>query len=302
MPLNDDKNRSVMFGVTTIIAAVIIALLVWFSTSTQTPPSEIPPATEDAMTAVNPNPETAAAQIGTGNYTLTDTNGQTVTQDSYPDKFKLVFFGYTNCPDICPMTLQKLVRASSQLGPDADRVQTVFITVDPARDTAEQLKGYLANFSPTIVGLTGTPDQIKQVADAYRTYYSPSATTQPAADHTEHAAPTADDKMNTANPTDAAATATPAAGMVDHSSFVYLMSPSNQLVSVIDDKQSAEEIAQTIKTAMAAPQNSQGTTDMPEDSTVTPAQNVEDGAVPAPDTAALTTPAEAPAQPAPANQ
>jgi len=110
------------------------------------------------------------AAIG-GPFRLTDDTGRTVTNRSYAGKYMLVYFGYTYCPDICPTELQIMSRAIAMLGPDAKRVQPLFITIDPARDTVKEMADYMSHFSPAPMGLTGTPEQIASVAKAYRVYY-----------------------------------------------------------------------------------------------------------------------------------
>ncbi len=95
-----------------------------------------------------------------GPFTLTDQDGRTVTSDSLKGKPTLIYFGFTFCPDVCPTSLLLMETAVEQLGPDAaKKVNLVFITVDPERDTPELLKGYVPNFGPTYIGLTGTPSR-----------------------------------------------------------------------------------------------------------------------------------------------
>lgn len=122
---------------------------------------------------------TGDALIG-GKFTLTDQNGKPVKDEDLRGQVLLVFFGFTHCPDICPVTVKTLSDLVDSLGDKATQVTPVFITVDPERDTPEAMKTYLANFNARIVGLTGTPEQIKQVAQLYKAYYSKSAV--PAAD------------------------------------------------------------------------------------------------------------------------
>jgi protein SCO1/2 len=106
-----------------------------------------------------------------GSFSLTDQNGRTATSDSLKGKPTLIYFGYTYCPDVCPTSLLLMENAIDKLGPDAaKKVNLVFITIDPERDTPELLKGYVENFGPTFIGLTGTPQQIADVARAYRVY------------------------------------------------------------------------------------------------------------------------------------
>ncbi|HSE78503.1 MAG TPA: SCO family protein [Alphaproteobacteria bacterium] len=115
-------------------------------------------------------PGIGTALIG-GPFALTDQNGARRLDAEFRGKLMLVFFGYTYCPDICPLSLQLVSDVLDALGSDAGKVAPIFITVDPRRDTASALKNYLANFSPQIVGLTGTEEEIAAVAKAYRAYF-----------------------------------------------------------------------------------------------------------------------------------
>jgi len=110
------------------------------------------------------------ASIG-GPFSLVDENGNAVTDRTYRGKWLLVYFGYTFCPDACPTALNAVAAALDALGPDAARVQPLFITIDPDRDTPAVMKDYVAAFDKRIVGLTGTPQQIAAAAKAYRVYY-----------------------------------------------------------------------------------------------------------------------------------
>ncbi|MDD5586941.1 MAG: SCO family protein [Alphaproteobacteria bacterium] len=107
-----------------------------------------------------------------GPFTLVDQNGATVTDATYRGKYLLVYFGYTYCPDLCPTALQNITETLDELGPDASKVQALFITIDPARDTKAKLKDYTASFHPGITGLTGTPEQIAAAAKAYNVTYA----------------------------------------------------------------------------------------------------------------------------------
>lgn len=111
-----------------------------------------------------------AASIG-GPFELASTRGGTISSESLKGKPMAVFFGYTFCPDVCPTTLLDLSTAIKQLGADADTMNFVFISVDPARDTIEQLQLYLSSFDPHIVGATGTEVQIADVTRRYRAIY-----------------------------------------------------------------------------------------------------------------------------------
>ena len=107
-------------------------------------------------------------------FSLTDTEGKTRTLADYLGKVVVVFFGYTQCPDVCPTTMTELAEVKRSLGADGKRVQGIFVTVDPQRDTAELLHAYLANFGPDIAGLRGTPEQTQAVAREFKIFYSKS--------------------------------------------------------------------------------------------------------------------------------
>lgn len=111
-----------------------------------------------------------AARIG-GDFELTAHTGDKFSSKSLAGKPHMVFFGFTHCPDICPTTLLEVSNDLSDLGPDADKLKVLFITVDPARDTVEQLKSYMSAFDPRILGLTGTTKEIAHVARLYRAFY-----------------------------------------------------------------------------------------------------------------------------------
>jgi protein SCO1/2 len=110
-----------------------------------------------------------ASSIG-GPFTLTASNGQTVTDKDFRGEPTLVFFGYTHCPDVCPATLFEMSEVLRALGP-AKKAAALFITVDPERDTPAVMKDYLSSFDPHLAGLTGDPAAIAAVAKAYRVYF-----------------------------------------------------------------------------------------------------------------------------------
>jgi protein SCO1/2 len=142
------------------------------------------------------------ALIG-GPFSLIDADGKRVTAETYRGRYTLVFFGFTSCPDICPAGLQLISAALDKLGPKADRVTPIFVTLDPERDTKEKVGAYVKNFNPRLVGLTGTPQEIAQIAKEYRVYYK---------------------KM----PTEGGA---PGDYSLDHSSIIYLMDPNGEYVT-----------------------------------------------------------------------
>ena len=108
-----------------------------------------------------------------GTFQLTDHDGRAVDQSLLEGKWSLVFFGFTYCPDFCPTTLAALDATKKRLGDKAENLQIVFISVDPERDTPQALKDYLSSdgFPEGVIGLTGTPEQVRAAADAYRAYY-----------------------------------------------------------------------------------------------------------------------------------
>ena len=128
-----------------------------------------------------------------GPLALIDHHGRPRTEADFRGKLMLVYFGFTYCPDICPTDLQNIGLALDALGPAGDAVQPLFVTVDPERDTAEHLAGYVALFHPSLIGLTGDATAIRDAAKAYKVYYAKV----PRADGSDYT--------------------------VDHSAFIYLM-------------------------------------------------------------------------------
>jgi len=102
---------------------------------------------------------------------LPDQNGQVRKIKDFSGKLVVVFFGYTQCPDVCPTTMQELAEVKRLLGPDGDKLQAVFVTVDPERDTTELLKAYVENFDPSFVALRPTPEQLPQIAKEFKIYF-----------------------------------------------------------------------------------------------------------------------------------
>lgn len=128
-----------------------------------------------ACSSPAPEPPLAGASIG-GDFALTGEDGNTVRWDDFADKYRIVYFGYTYCPDICPVDTQRAMRglaAFAEQEPElAAKVQPLFISVDPERDTPAVLTEFTDAFSPDLIGLTGTPEQIEQVADTFKVAYS----------------------------------------------------------------------------------------------------------------------------------
>ncbi len=103
---------------------------------------------------------------------LPDQNGQARTLADFKGKLTVVFFGYTQCPDVCPTTMAELAQVKKALGKDGERVQGVFITVDPERDTPELLKAYMSGFDPSFIALRGTPEQTAATAKDFKVFYA----------------------------------------------------------------------------------------------------------------------------------
>jgi protein SCO1/2 len=129
-----------------------------------------------ALTACQPHPPQFNAIDITGadyakGFTLTDHFGQSRSLSDFKGKVVVLFFGYTQCPDVCPTSLTELVEIKRLLGSDGDKLQAVFVTVDPGRDTAEVLKAYMTNFDPSFVAFIPSTEQLVAVAKDYKIYY-----------------------------------------------------------------------------------------------------------------------------------
>jgi protein SCO1/2 len=158
-------------------------------------------------------PPRPAPAIG-GPFALTTGSGQAVTDASFRGRYLLIYFGYTACRDVCPLTLAAMGQALDALGNRGNQVQPLFVTVDPRRDTPDVVQRYVAAFSPRLVGLTGTPKQVEAVAREYRVS---------AAIHDDHAS---------------------AQGYaVDHSSVLYLVAPDGRYLAPIRANETSAEIA-----------------------------------------------------------
>lgn len=110
-----------------------------------------------------------------GDFALTSHDGKRVTNTDFDGRYMLIYFGYSFCPDVCPLDLQKMSAALYQLeseGYDTTPIQPLFITIDPERDTVEELANFMPDFHPRLIGLTGSPDEIADVARKYKVYYA----------------------------------------------------------------------------------------------------------------------------------
>jgi protein SCO1/2 len=119
---------------------------------------------------------------------LPDHNGQQRSLKDFRGKVVVVFFGYTQCPDVCPTTMQEMAEVKKLLGPDGDRLQSLFVTVDPDRDTPEMLKAYMGNFDPSFLALRGTPEQTAAVAKDFKIYFKKNDGQTPTSYTMDHSA------------------------------------------------------------------------------------------------------------------
>ncbi|MBE2262368.1 MAG: SCO family protein [Burkholderiaceae bacterium] len=121
-------------------------------------------------------------------FQLADHNGQVRSLKDFRGKLVIVFFGYTQCPDVCPTSMAELAEVKKLLGKDGDKLQGIFITVDPERDTPELLKAYMANFDPTFLALRPTPEQLAALAKDFKVYYKRSEGQTPTSYTMDHSA------------------------------------------------------------------------------------------------------------------
>jgi protein SCO1 len=121
-------------------------------------------------------------------FALTDHNGQARTLADFKGKAVVVFFGFTQCPDVCPTTLAEMTEAVKQLGADGNKLQVLFITIDPERDTPELLKKYVPAFHPSFLGLTGSAEAIAKVAKEFKVFYQKSPGKTPGSYTMDHTA------------------------------------------------------------------------------------------------------------------
>ncbi len=156
---------------------------------------------------------TGTAAVG-GPFTLTDHEGNSVTEADFLGRHALITFGYTFCPDVCPMELQSVTEALERLGRKADGVVPLFITVDPERDTVAVMADYAGNFHPNLRALTGTPEEVRAAARAYRVYFKKAGGGEDGEDY-----------------------------LVDHTSLIYVMGPDGSYVTHLTFGTPPDEIA-----------------------------------------------------------
>jgi len=149
-----------------------------------------------------------------GEFSLISHTGETVTDKTFSGAPFMVFFGFTHCPDVCPTALFEMSEALRATGEKGEKLRALYITVDPERDTTDVLKNYMSSFDPRVIGLTGSPEAIQNVARAYRAYYKKVPTKE--------------------------------SYTMDHSAAVYLMDKNGQFLRVIDLKRPPETVAKEL--------------------------------------------------------
>lgn len=202
-------HRLIRAAVLFTAAAVFSGLFVFAKLDRQ--PAPKPAASSNAVAGVS---------VG-GAFSLTDHTGKAVTEKDYAGYYQLVFFGFTYCPMICPTTLSNIAEAMGKLDEaQRARLKTLFVTVDPERDTVAQMAIYVAQFHPDIIGLTGSKEQTDAMVKAYRVY----------AQKTQENGVT-DYSMN-------------------HSGYIYLMSPDGQLLEILSSETSAAALLTVLRTRL----------------------------------------------------
>jgi protein SCO1/2 len=199
------KNLRNILGITALFALIVFGTLNWFL---KTHPAGQQTSQNDG-----------SATYG-GPFTLVNQDGVSVNEGLLKGKWSLVFFGYTYCPDICPLTLQNLEATLKLVGPNGKNVQVIFVSIDPERDRPDDLKNYLSSrgFPQGVIGLTGTPEQVAVMANAYHASYEKVGT---GTDYT-----------------------------MNHNAVIYLMNPKGEFVLPLSHELAAEKNAKLIKNAM----------------------------------------------------
>ncbi len=158
-----------------------------------------------------------------GPFELTDQTGHRRSDTDFRGKLVVVYFGYTYCPDVCPTELQSISLALDKLGVAAEAVQPLFITVDPERDTPARLAEFVSSFHPRLIGLTGSPAEIRKTAIAYRTFFVKNGITAPDGDYS-----------------------------VDHTGFIYLVGKDGHYLGFLPPGATPDEIADAIRARLGS--------------------------------------------------
>ena len=198
------RSRLLAYGLVGVVLILAVAALAW------------------SLVPVGRMAEGSGKALIGGPFTLTDQHGQDVTEQDFAGRYMLIYFGYTFCPDFCPLSLSTMTRALELVpGEVAEQVVPMFISVDPKRDTVEHLAEYAPLFHPRLVALTGTEQQVEAATSAYRVYFKP---------------------VESENATDY---------LVDHSTFIYLMGPDGEYVTHFGHDVPAEEMAERLEAEVA---------------------------------------------------
>ena len=208
------SHRLIAFLALMTVALAITGGILWADNAN-------PRIATSAPAIVGKTVSSGTAAIG-GPFTLVATNGYTVNDRTFRGKWVLIYFGYTFCPDACPTALANISVALQKLGSDASKLQPLFITVDPQRDTRQVMADYLKSFDSRIIGLTGTQAQIDRVIKEYHLYVSRQ---KPDAGNGDY--------------------------LVDHSAYVYLMDPQGKFVNVTESRATGNAIAEWLRMKMA---------------------------------------------------
>ena len=199
-------NRLLRISLLLVVGLAIASLIAYYQIRT-----------EQGSASINKN--VVAANFG-GPFTLINEDGEQVTQDDFKGQYRLIYFGFTFCPAICPTELQKITAALNELGPAGEKIKPIFITVDPERDTVETMKQYIGSFHPNFTGLSGSMAQIDQAKKSYKIY----------------AAKVQDETMSDYT--------------MDHSSYIYFLDPDDNLVRIFKIDDTAQDMVQVIKPSL----------------------------------------------------
>lgn len=204
------KRRLFLGAGSSLIIGFACLLLIYYQLEHQT-----------AVT-VQDRPGQGIPQIG-GDFSLNDQHGMKRSTSEFRGKYQLIYFGYSFCPDICPLGLQNMSGALNAMGRDLDDVVPIFVTVDPERDTVENLKIYASNFHPKFLMLTGTPEEIAPVLKNYKVYAAKAKPDGTMADY-----------------------------LMDHSTLIYLMDRDGHFLKSFPHTTSPQELGKAVTTILAA--------------------------------------------------
>ncbi|TVQ82869.1 MAG: SCO family protein [Micavibrio sp.] len=211
---NHVKVKILLYALTLVSVVLLVFLLTQIQHSRNNSPSVVfEKGGQDDGLRVAINPGDAFG----GDFTMIDHTGREVTQDSWPDNYRLMFFGFSHCPDICIAALIKIEDVLEKMQEkQAAEITPIFITADPERDTPEVITGFLSDFDPAFVGLTGSREQVDHIIDLFRVY-------------ARRADPP--DSENTEN------------YLIDHSAYIYFLAPDGKVLAIFRESDRVEDIA-----------------------------------------------------------